>query len=169
VSTIQQRLRDLNGWFDEVVVLEAADALDARDARIEELEAERDVWMNGVADIVEALGFDREAACGPSDLLPGLRFLVERHGEATFDLSRRTAALRYLYESAIEWPGLGDEWFDALSGARAALGVKGQTGLSRVAVLDAALRKACNDGWSDGDSAYEWYVYAARVALGDDQ
>lgn len=36
------------------------------------------VWMNGVADAVEPLGYDREAACGPADLLPGLATLVER-------------------------------------------------------------------------------------------
>ena len=37
--------------------------------------AENEAWMNGVADVVEPLGFDREAACGPADLLPGLRSL----------------------------------------------------------------------------------------------
>jgi hypothetical protein len=36
-----------------------------------------DVWMNAVADVVEPYGFDREAACGPADLLPGLRWLAE--------------------------------------------------------------------------------------------
>lgn len=34
-------------------------------------------WMNGVADFVEPMGFDREAACGPADLLPGLKFMRE--------------------------------------------------------------------------------------------
>jgi hypothetical protein len=28
--------------------------------------------MNGVADAVERFGYDRDAACGPADLLPGL-------------------------------------------------------------------------------------------------
>lgn len=49
--------------------------------RIDALEAERDAWMNGVAEAVEPLGFDREAACGPADLLPGLRWLVEARAE----------------------------------------------------------------------------------------
>lgn len=46
-----------------------------RDREIDRLRAENDAWMNGVADAVEHLGFDREAACGPADLLPGLRML----------------------------------------------------------------------------------------------
>ena len=37
-------------------------------------------WMNGVADAVEPLGYDRDAACGPADLLPGLLTLAERAG-----------------------------------------------------------------------------------------
>lgn len=39
-------------------------------------EAREKAWMNGVADAVERLGYDREAACGPADLLPGLERLV---------------------------------------------------------------------------------------------
>lgn len=39
------------------------------------LDRENQAWMNGVADFVEPMGFDREAACGPADLLPGLRFM----------------------------------------------------------------------------------------------
>jgi len=42
------------------------------------LRRENAVWMNGVADAVEPLGFDREAACGPADLLPGLLLLVDQ-------------------------------------------------------------------------------------------
>lgn len=42
-------------------------------------------WMNGVADAVEPLGYDREAACGPADLLPGLVTLVERSGTTAPD------------------------------------------------------------------------------------
>jgi len=44
-------------------------------ARAAALEAENLAWMHGVADAVEPLGFDRDAACGPADLLPGLRTL----------------------------------------------------------------------------------------------
>lgn len=36
----------------------------------ERLQRDCAAWMNGVADAVEPLGFDREAACGPADLLP---------------------------------------------------------------------------------------------------
>lgn len=42
---------------------------------IERLRAANAAWMNGVADAVEPLGYDRGAACGPADLLPGLRDL----------------------------------------------------------------------------------------------
>lgn len=42
------------------------------------LRRENAVWMNGVADAVEPLGFDREAACGPADLLPGLLLLADQ-------------------------------------------------------------------------------------------
>lgn len=45
---------------------------------IERLRAENAAWRTGVADAVEPFGFDREAACGPADLLPGLVTLVER-------------------------------------------------------------------------------------------
>lgn len=64
-------------------------------------------WMNGVADIVEPWGFDRQAACGPSDLLPGLTTLAER-------LRDCVEARRYLYEQVVELtakppaPGLRD-------------------------------------------------------------
>jgi len=69
-------LRDLlDGSLTQDEVRYLLDTIDA-------LTAERDAWMNGVADIVEPLGFDREAACGPADLLPGLRFLVEERDEA---------------------------------------------------------------------------------------
>lgn len=39
---------------------------------------ENQAWMNGVADFVEPLGFDRYASCGPADLLPGLELMRER-------------------------------------------------------------------------------------------
>ncbi len=46
--------------------------------KVEQREAECYAWMNGVADFVEPLGFNREAACGPADLLPGLGFMRDR-------------------------------------------------------------------------------------------
>ena len=46
---------------------------------IQRLRSENEAWMNGVADVVEPLGYDRGAACGPSDLLPGLTEL-RNHG-----------------------------------------------------------------------------------------
>lgn len=45
---------------------------------IKRLRFEVGAWRNGVADVVEPLGYDREAACGPADLLPGLLTLAER-------------------------------------------------------------------------------------------
>jgi hypothetical protein len=48
------------------------DALDIAHDRIRQLEAECKAWMNAVADAVEPYGYDRGAACGPADLLPGL-------------------------------------------------------------------------------------------------
>ena len=65
------------------------------------LRRENAVWMNGVADAVEPLGFDREAACGPADLLPGLLLLVDqagRHGRAV----GHAEGLRALMERRIE-------------------------------------------------------------------
>lgn len=49
---------------------------------IERLRFENTAWRDGVADVVEPLGFDREAACGPADLLPGLTTLVELASKA---------------------------------------------------------------------------------------
>lgn len=43
---------------------------------IQRLRSENAAWMNGVADVVEPFGFDRQAASGPADLLPGLQWLV---------------------------------------------------------------------------------------------
>lgn len=51
---------------------------DATVRTFRQLREERDAWMNGVADVVEPLGYDRQAACGPADLLPGLLTLAER-------------------------------------------------------------------------------------------
>ena len=44
---------------------------------IDRLRVECATWMNGVADAVEPLGYDRGAACGPADLLPGLDTLTK--------------------------------------------------------------------------------------------
>jgi hypothetical protein len=54
---------------------------------IDRLRAECAAWMNGVADAVEPIGYNREAACGPSDLLPGLQDLTRSpyHERKTFD------------------------------------------------------------------------------------
>lgn len=50
-------------------------------ASLARAEDECKVWMNAVADAVEPLGYSREAACGPADLLPGLDTLVELAGQ----------------------------------------------------------------------------------------
>lgn len=55
-----------------------ADLVNAAAGRIEWMERENKAWMNGVADVVEPYGFNREAACGPADLLPGLAILADR-------------------------------------------------------------------------------------------
>ena len=52
--------------------------VESENDRLCSMEFENVAWMNGVADVVEPLGFDREAACGPADLLPGLTTLVEQ-------------------------------------------------------------------------------------------
>lgn len=53
--------------------------LDTDPIRLRDIARSRDreckAWANGVADFVEPMGFDREAACGPADLLPGLKFM----------------------------------------------------------------------------------------------
>lgn len=76
---IVTRLRDRHAttWHSGALPSIFGNAAD----EIERLRAENSVWRNGVADAVEPLGFDREAACGPADLLPGLTFLVERLAE----------------------------------------------------------------------------------------
>ena len=53
-----------------------SDELERLRAEVADLTEQCDAWMNGVADAVEPLGYDREAACGPADLLPGLKDLV---------------------------------------------------------------------------------------------
>lgn len=60
--------------YDEFDRLVDTDTLRLRDiARSRDRECK--AWMNGVADFVEPIGFDRDAACGPADLLPGLKFM----------------------------------------------------------------------------------------------
>lgn len=49
---------------------------------VQHLRSQNAAWMNGVADAVEPLGYDRQAACGPADLLPGLIDLVELLADA---------------------------------------------------------------------------------------
>lgn len=46
---------------------------------IDRLRATCQAWMNGVADVVEPFGFDRHAASGPADLLPGLATLTDEN------------------------------------------------------------------------------------------
>lgn len=60
---------------------DAADALEKQAQLVDRLADECKAWMNGVADAVEPLGYDRVAACGPSDLLPGLTTLLEKATE----------------------------------------------------------------------------------------
>lgn len=61
-------------------------------------------WMNGVADVVEPFGFDRRAACGPSDLLPGVAGLRERlqKAEAVCAAVTRTDAAGRDYDDTAE-------------------------------------------------------------------
>jgi len=48
---------------------------------VQHLRSQNAAWMNGVADAVEVFGYDRQAACGPADLLPGLETLVQEWSE----------------------------------------------------------------------------------------
>ena len=76
MNRVAKQLRALaEEWWEccgdiHLPLLEAAREIDA-------LARENKAWMNGVADTVEPFGFDREAACGPADLLPGLKSLSE--------------------------------------------------------------------------------------------
>jgi hypothetical protein len=76
--------RDLElkiAWLENIALSrgEENERLRVRLARAED---ECKVWMNAVADAVEPLGYCREAACGPADLLPGLATLVELAGQS---------------------------------------------------------------------------------------
>jgi hypothetical protein len=61
-----------------------------------------DEWKNGVADVVEPLGYDRHAASGPADLLPGLTDLRNHDMEMTRRLAECVEARSYLYEQVVE-------------------------------------------------------------------
>lgn len=67
--------------YDAVLAYSAATQAkcDRLAVEVERLRAECKAWMNGVADAVEPLGYDREAACGPADLLPGLDTWTATH------------------------------------------------------------------------------------------
>lgn len=75
----------------------------------ERLQQECDAWMNGVADVVEPLGYDRQAACGPSDLLPGLTELRVHGMESARRLDECVEARSYLYEQVVELSARLDE------------------------------------------------------------
>lgn len=81
---------------------DAADAIERYDdeqcSEVLELREQNAAWMNGVADVVEPLGYDRHAACGPADLLPGLTDLRVHDMEMTRRLAECVEARRYLYE-----------------------------------------------------------------------
>ena len=62
-------------------------------ARLAESECREAAWMNGVADAVERFGYDRNAACGPADLLPGLAELQARNERLRVDLDAARYAI----------------------------------------------------------------------------
>lgn len=72
---------------------------------VQRLRSDVAAWMNGVADVVEPLGYDRGAACGPADLLPGLTELRNHDMENARRLAECVAARRYLYEQVVELSG----------------------------------------------------------------
>lgn len=69
---------------------------------VDRLDDQCDAWMNGVADVVEPLGYDRQAACGPSDLLPGLTELRNHSMENARRLAECVEARSYLYEQVVD-------------------------------------------------------------------
>ena len=80
---------------------DAADAMEKQAQLVDRLAEECRAWMNGVADVVEPLGYDRVAACGPSDLLPGLTELRVHGMESARRLSECVEARSYLYEQVV--------------------------------------------------------------------
>lgn len=81
---------------------DAADAMEKQAQLVDRLAEECKAWMNGVADVVEPLGYDRQAACGPSDLLPGLTELRNHSMENARRLAECVEARSYLYEQVVE-------------------------------------------------------------------
>lgn len=81
---------------------DTADVLEKQAQLVDRLAEECKAWMNGVADAVEPLGYDRQAACGPSDLLPGLTELRNHETESTRRLAECVEARSYLYEQVVE-------------------------------------------------------------------
>lgn len=69
---------------------------------VQRLRSEVAAWMNGVADVVEPLGYDRGAACGPADLLPGLTKLRVHDMEMTRRLSECVEARSLLYQQVAQ-------------------------------------------------------------------
>jgi hypothetical protein len=72
---------------------------------VQRLRSECAAWMNGVADVVEPLGYDRQAACGPADLLPGLTDLRNHGMENARRLGECVEARSYLYEQVVALSG----------------------------------------------------------------
>lgn len=83
---------------------DCASELAAARRHLAHLQEACDAWMNGVADVVEPLGFDRHAASGPADLLPGLVDLV-----ATW---RLTGQVIYLEQQ--RWQEMAEDLWEEL-------------------------------------------------------
>ena len=81
---------------------DAADAMEKQAQLVDRLADECKAWMNGVADAVEPFGYDRQAACGPSDLLPGLATMLDQLVEAHRRLGECVQARSYLYEQVVD-------------------------------------------------------------------
>ena len=78
----------LDGWEGVWMIAGQPGRLGASKAQavaheIERLREQNAAWMNGVADVVEGFGYDRQAACGPADLLSGLTDLRNHDMEMT--------------------------------------------------------------------------------------
>ena len=100
-------------YLQRLVVAEllsdAADVMEKQAQLVDRLAEECKAWMNGVADVVEPLGYDRGAACGPSDLLPGLTELRVHGLESARRLSECVEARSYLYEQVVDLSARLDE------------------------------------------------------------
>jgi len=53
-KTLQERLREPDWWMDDTLNEEAADALDAKDKRIAELEGQRDELASALREVAES-------------------------------------------------------------------------------------------------------------------